>query len=121
MSRDVRAHDLVDERDVLAGLLIHGHGFDPANNTTELTSTPSLLLVRVAEVGAVCDRFTVSDAGFAGGAFNVVLAAHTLYVDLKMKLAHSGDDSLAHRQRVVMKPDRINLPLCSLCRCGHGT
>lgn len=86
---NVTTHDDVLEIEVLARLRVLLHGLDVTNDTTVLTSTTTLLLVRIVEVSALVDGFAVSDTGLASGTFHVVLAAHTFNVDLKMEFTHT--------------------------------
>lgn len=91
---DIGTHELVGENDILASFFVLGCWLDPADDTTELTSTTSLLLVRVVERCATGDRFTVGDTGLASCALHIVFTAHTFHIDFKMELAHAGNDSL---------------------------
>lgn len=94
---NVCTHELVDERDVLAGLLVHLHRLDPADDATELARATRLLLVRVAEVGPLGNRLAEGDAGLPGRALDAVLPAHALDVDLEVEFTHSGNDGLAQK------------------------
>ena len=95
--RDVATHDLVDELDVLARLLVHLHRFDKPDNTCVLPSTTGLLLVRVEEVRTLGDRLAERDTRFAGRTLNVVFTFHTLDVDFQVELTHAGNNCLQPR------------------------
>lgn len=64
------------------------------NDASELASTTRLLLVRKAEFSLLGDGLTERNARLASGALGVVLTTHTLNIDFKMELSHSGDDRL---------------------------
>lgn len=113
--RDVGTHELVREGDILAGLLVPLHGLDPTHDTSELTSTTSLLLVGVREIGTLGDSLAVGDTRLTGGAFDVVFTAHTLDVDLQVKFTHTGDDGLRIRSdRVIFVKEHQLTSLLSL-------
>lgn len=111
--RDVGTHELIGERNVFASLFVLLHRLDPANDTRKLTSTTSLLLVRVGEVRATGDRFAVRDTRLASCTLNVVLTAHALDIDLEVQLTHARNDGLlalrvdVHAERRVLAPEAI--------------
>lgn len=120
--RNVCTHELVRERDVFAGLLVHGHRLDPADDTAELTSTAGLLLVRVGEVGTATDCLAESDTRLASGTLDAIFTTHALDIDLKMKFTHPGNNSL---KAAVSLCDgscsRRAVPLWTLYPGAHGT
>jgi len=67
---------------------------DKANDARKLALATGLLLVRVAEVGALRDGLAVCDLRATGDTVDVVLALHPLYVDVEMQFTHTADDCL---------------------------
>lgn len=50
--------------------------------------------MREVELGSLGDRFPEGDSGTTSRAFDVVLSAESLDVDLEMELSHAGYDGL---------------------------
>ena len=68
-------------------------GLHPAHDTRIVARAARLLLEEVVKGDSLRDGFAVGDLGLACFAGDVVFTAHTLNVDVKMQLAHAGDDS----------------------------
>ena len=94
---DCSSLDLVDELKVL-GLLIRARIGDNrlniACNTCKLSASTCLLLVGVVELGPLTDCLAVCNLRSSDSNLAVVLASHSLDIDIKMKLAHTLDNGL---------------------------
>ncbi|GKT65088.1 hypothetical protein ColTof4_07476 [Colletotrichum tofieldiae] len=69
-------------------------GLDPAGDAGVVTGTATLSAEEEVVVGLAGDGLAVGDAGLAGLAVDLVLAAQALDVDLEVELAHARDDGL---------------------------
>src|SRR5690606_16804195 len=77
------------------------------NNTSIITRTASLLLESMIEIDLISNSLTVCDLGLASYAIDVVLAAHALDVNIQVKFAHAGDNSLLRFRINVDAESRI--------------
>ena len=66
--------------------------FHIAADPAELTGTAGLFLVGIVELRPVGNGFPIGHLGSAYFHFGVVLPLHALDIDLKMQLAHAGDN-----------------------------
>ena len=88
--RDRTANDMVDEFEAFAGF----SRIDTDLDMTILSGTTGLLLVLVVHVDFLGERLFVGDLRLADVSLYLELTQESVDDDLKMQLAHAGDDRL---------------------------
>ena len=86
LGRNLSTLDLVDEFVVLAILV---ERLDESAYLTVLAGTACLLLVCLFKVGPLGDGLAVCNLRCTCGHLGLVLSLHSLYIYIKMKLAHT--------------------------------
>lgn len=100
---NVTTDNSVLERSVFVGVGIHLHRLDLSLDSTVLTRSTRLLLVRVLELGALGDGLSEGDSGFTGDTRHTILSLHSLNIDVEMQFTHARDDSLRVLATVVTR------------------
>ena len=114
LGRNLSTLDLVDKFIVLPILV---ERLDESANLTVLTGTAGLLLMCVLKVGPLGYGLAVCNLRCTCGDLGLVLSLHSLYINIKMKLSHTGDDGLVGFLIHIAAEGRVLFcePVDSLC------
>ena len=61
-------------------------------NAAELTGATGLFFMGIIEIGALCNRFAVSDTGFSCRNIGAVFPSHSFHINIQMQLTHAFDN-----------------------------